>query len=175
MPMKNDTNQGLLLLSYGTRKGQEEFIEECRKKKLGLREWRFFDLTIPVHRYDEIVNWLKHLCSPIAQRLLDVMGNNIFLKSFIKKIEKKAGYKMMDIDWSKIQRARKIKGKYALLTPVACEWREGYRENCSTEEEKENYDKLYKFESKGYKPKTLKEQGIFKPKDMDMSRCNKNL
>lgn len=169
--MKNDTNPAVLFLSYGTAKGQREFLKECKKRKLGVRELKFYDVEVPIEKYNETVNWFKSIVHPISQRLIDAVTENIFVKPFIKKIQEKTGYKLMKIDYSKFKHDYKCKGKLALLTPVACEYREGYKKNCSTKEEKDNYDKLYKFESKGYKNKTLKKQGIFNDENMDMSAC----
>jgi len=178
MSMKHDVNQSVLFLSYGTEKGQREFLEDCKEKHLNVRELRMFDVEVPIERYDEVVNWFKSIVTGISQRLIDAITGNMFIKPFIKKLEEKTSYRLMNIDWANKgwKHDYKARGKLALLTPIASEFKAGYRDNyCSTKTEKENYNKLYKFESKGYKPKTLKEQGIVEEDDKawDMTECNK--
>jgi len=164
--MKNDTNPSVLFMAYTTPKADALFKEELKKKGLQVRELKLYDVSIPLDRYNEVINWFKEFCSGINLRLIEAVTGNFFIKFFLKKIEKKTDYKLIKTKWN-WQSQNRHKLKQLGLTPIACEYRERYKETfCSSEEEKELYDKLQFFESEGYKAPTLREEGIFEERDM---------
>lgn len=168
MGMNNDTNPAVLLLSYGTHKGQDEFVREAKKRGMKIRELKLYDCTIDMDKYDEQVNWLKSICGGIGERLIDAVKDNFFIKPFIKKLETKTNYKLVDFsnkDWKADYSGL---GIGAGLTPIAVEHKPFYRDNYLNKEDWDNYDNLYKFKSKGFKNKTLKEQGIVQDEDMEL-------
>lgn len=162
-----DKNQGVLFLAYTTPTAYEKFIKEAHNRGLGVRELKLIDVTIPCDpkTYDDNVNWFKHFISNINERLIKSLNSNMITKNIIKAIEKKTQYKLIEADFSTFKRDGRNPLLNTNMTPLAVEYKDGYKKQ-ATKEEQENYDKLLKFESKGFIPQTDEEAGIVNEKNI---------
>ena len=163
--MRTDMNPSVLFMAYTTEKADKLFREELKKRGMQMRELKLFDVEIPMDKYDESVNWFKEFICKQNERLIDGLTGNMFVKPFINKLQDKTGYSLMKPKWD-WEAHKRHPLKFLLLFPIACEQK--YSHETISKKETKNYKKLLTFESKGYKAPTLKEQGIFEEKDMEM-------
>jgi hypothetical protein len=156
-----DKNQGVLFLAYTTPTAYNKLVEEVHKRGLGIRELKLIDITIPCNpkTYDDNINFFKHFITQQSDRLIQGLNSNMITRQIIKAIEKKTEYKLLNIDYSTFKRDMKNPLLNTNLTPIAVEYKEGYKKQ-ATPEEQTNYDKLLKFESNGFKPQTDEEAGL---------------
>ena len=150
--MKIDTNPGVLFLAYTTPEAWYNLQLEMNKRGYRWRELKLIDVSFTAEpdKYDEQVNFFKHFITPQNKRLIESATDNFFIKKILNKVSEKTNYKLMNNlkwDW---ERDKSSPFLMTLLMPLAREYKKENLAYCETEEEKQNYEKLTYFESKGY-------------------------
>ena len=146
---------------FCTEKAYKNMQKDFKKNKVKYRELKLIDVGFPLdnENYNKQANYFKTFTFPILKNfffkipLLDLMLKKIGLKKF----DYETYYKKNELKEYKHRLA------YLGLTPLFID--DKYKKQY-TKEELKNLKKLYSFETDNYKPKSLKEQGIFSDEDM---------
>lgn len=165
--MITDTNPSVIFGLYSKPEKKKELLEELKKLGVGVREISFIDVEIPPERKDEIVNFFKHfvLCDYWAHRNPLNKDLKFFGMDIKEKLFSKIGYKPISFKAGDWQNDHKHPLIWTLAVPLAYQDQE---KNATSKEEKKAIQDLKTFSSEGYKPKTLREQGIFKEDEMEI-------
>lgn len=150
-------NPSILMAGFGRfDKRFDKFKLDANKKGIVFREIKFFDVQIPVNnKYNDAVNFLKQNITPILRNYAE----NIPFKDIIfKALRKKAHLEFFnyeDFDKHFIVGNKYTYG-YLGLTPlfVDTKYKDLFKdvEVLTTDEEKDNYKKLFSLKSEGFKP-----------------------
>ncbi len=148
--MLNDNQPEIICLSYGIPAVQRLFEQRCKEKGYGLREIKLYALNIPLDDgYDDAVNWLKSfiLCDYWAGRL---PKNNMMMDMIQKQIRDKIGFERINFKIGDFQNNIKDELLYTLLCPLF--FQRGVEPALTTKQEKDNLNRLSKFQSSNYNP-----------------------
>jgi len=161
--MKSDTNPSLIAGLFGHPDKINKLIETIHGKNgMRVRELKLIDISMPMdERFDENINFLKHLSKPMLYRLI----KQVPFLGIIRKQLSKGGWNLYE---PKASWQNDSKNEFLLcgFTPIAFDCaREQW---CETELEKKNFEKAKRFESTGYKP--VREE--IKPTDMKLIKTD---
>lgn len=168
--MKSDTDPSLILGLYSTPEAYQEFLKQCRDRNMNVREIHLVDVTIPLDdRYNETINFFKHFTmkeywvgrNPLMtfEGEVKFMGMSIDIKKkLLDKLEKNGGFKMCDFRNTEWKNDRSHNLLWVLPVPLFVQ---DQTANCTTDQERENMKRLFKFESDGYINDVDKEEDVF--------------
>ena len=133
----------------------DKFKAESHKKGIVWREIKVLEAQIPIdERYNDASNFLKQNITPILRSYIE---NIPFRDMIFKQLKNKAhleffNYKNFDKNFVA---GNKYPFGYMGLTPlfVDTKYKDQFKLSCfDTDEEKDNYKKLFSLKSEGFKP-----------------------
>lgn len=164
--MKHNIDIGIIGIAFCSEPKFKRFKERLKEEGINIRELKIFNLGLKRDKFDEQVNFLKHFTW--RQYWVDrvPLYNPSFIEKTILKALEKQTLKLINLkeseEWER-DTSHQLHGVNFL--PLFYQ-EQSYE--CETEDEKEIFDKLRTFSSKGYEAKIKKvapEDKTFKGSD----------
>lgn len=151
--MTGEKDASIIFGLFTTQDGADLFFKKIKEMKLIARELKFIEVS-PIslnENYDDIINEFKHFCSSEYWAIRNPLIKKNFLINQIKSgIEKETRHKAIEI--SEFQWKTDSANPLLSSNPVPLFAQSQTDEKNLSKLEKENLEKLYKFESKNYNP-----------------------
>lgn len=167
-------NPSIIALAFNRRDERfDKFKKDANKLGIVIRELIPIDIQIPIdEKYNDAMNFIKQNTSPILNQF--VKADFPFKDTIFKAIEKKMRLKLLT-NVEDFKKSNYYPYGYLGLTPVFADLKYLDGDYFETQEEKDNYSKLFSMKSDGYKPlitPTKNEEDFKKFENSDFDMLN---